>query len=92
MTASLPSLPRLPVPDLHQTLRGYLKSLEPFLHEDNARGGPDFATAYKTRQELVEDFERGLGQLCQRRLIGTFQTLTSCDDQDLVASFGMSKS
>ncbi|KAI0787668.1 acyltransferase ChoActase/COT/CPT [Fomes fomentarius] len=68
-TASLPSLPRLPVPDLHQTLRGYLKSLEPFLHEDHAHGGPDFATAYKTRQELVEDFERGLGQLCQRRLI-----------------------
>ncbi|RPD60077.1 acyltransferase ChoActase/COT/CPT, partial [Lentinus tigrinus ALCF2SS1-6] len=69
MTTAIPTLPRLPVPDLHKTLRGYLKSLEPFLLEEEARGGPDFKNAYDARLKLVEDFEGGLGQLCQRRLL-----------------------
>ncbi|KAI0359864.1 acyltransferase ChoActase/COT/CPT [Trametes cingulata] len=63
-----PSLPRLPVPDLRKTLQRYLKSLEPLLLEDEARGGTDFKTAYEARQRLVNDFENGIGQLCQQRL------------------------
>ena len=68
-------LPRLPVPDLSQTLRNYLHSLEPLLLEDEARGGLNFKTAYDSRLKLVEEFERGLGQLCQQRLLGTLQGL-----------------
>ncbi|KAI0833477.1 acyltransferase ChoActase/COT/CPT [Trametes gibbosa] len=67
--SSMPSLPRLPMPDLHNTLKKYLKSLEPFLLEDEARGGPDFKTAHAARLKLVEDFEHGLGQQCQARLL-----------------------
>ncbi|KAH9850370.1 acyltransferase ChoActase/COT/CPT [Lenzites betulinus] len=66
---SIPSLPRLPMPDLHNTLQKYLKSLEPFLLEDEARGGPNFNAAHAARLKLVEDFERGIGQVCQARLI-----------------------
>ena len=70
-TSALPSLPRLPVPDLHATLRAYLTSLEPFLLEDEARGGQDFKTAYNTRLNLVDDFELNIGRRCQKRLLGT---------------------
>ncbi|KAI0749339.1 acyltransferase ChoActase/COT/CPT [Daedaleopsis nitida] len=66
---STPSLPRLPVPDLHQTLRTYLKSLEPLLLEDEARGGLAFGSAYEARHKIIEDFEHGLGQKCQQRLL-----------------------
>ncbi|KZT00792.1 acyltransferase ChoActase/COT/CPT [Laetiporus sulphureus 93-53] len=65
----LRDLPRLPVPGLHQTLQKYLKSLEPFLLEDEARGGPSFREAYEKRAEWVEDFERGIGAVCQERLL-----------------------
>ncbi|EIW57547.1 acyltransferase ChoActase/COT/CPT [Trametes versicolor FP-101664 SS1] len=65
---STPSLPRLPVPDMHTTLQKYLRSLEPILLEDEARGGTDFRTAYAARVKLVEDFEHGLGPTCQERL------------------------
>ncbi|PIL35584.1 transporter [Ganoderma sinense ZZ0214-1] len=68
-TSPLPSLPRLPVPDLHATLKGYLTSLEPFLLEDEARGGQDFKTAYNARLKLVEDFEHNLGKICQQKLL-----------------------
>ncbi|KAI0635930.1 acyltransferase ChoActase/COT/CPT [Trametes polyzona] len=67
--SAVPSLPRLPVPDLHKTLQKYLKSLEPFVLEDEARGGPDFTSAYDARVKLVEDFERGIGRVCQERLL-----------------------
>lgn len=67
---STPSLPRLPVPDMYTTLQKYLRSLEPILLEDEARGGTDFKTAYASRVKLVEDFERGLGPTCQERLQG----------------------
>ena len=70
-TTSLPSLPRLPIPDLQATLKGYLKSLEPFLLEDESRGGPDFKTAYDARLRIIEDFEQGIGKRCQQRLTGT---------------------
>ncbi len=74
---AIPTLPRLPVPALHQTLKAYLKSLEPFLLEDEARGGSDFKSAYDARLKFVEDFERGLGQLCQQRLLGTLHITSS---------------
>ncbi len=70
-TSPLPSLPRLPVPDLHATLKAYLASLEPFLLEDEARGGQDFKTAYNARLKLVEDFQLNVGRICQQRLLGT---------------------
>ena len=70
-THTAQSLPRLPVPDLHKTLRGYLKSLEPFLLEQESRGGQPFQDAYEARVRLVEDFERDIGKSCQRRLLGT---------------------
>lgn len=75
-TASpLPSLPRLPVPDLNATLKGYLTSLEPFLLEDHARGDQDFKTAYNARLKLVEDFELNVGRICQQRLLGVYPCL-----------------
>ncbi|KAI1797126.1 acyltransferase ChoActase/COT/CPT [Ganoderma leucocontextum] len=68
-TSALPSLPRLPVPDLPATLKGYLTSLEPFLLEDEARGGQDFKTAYEARLKLIQDFELNIGRICQQRLL-----------------------
>ncbi|OJT11461.1 Carnitine O-acetyltransferase [Trametes pubescens] len=53
---------------MHTTLQKYLRSLEPILLEDEARGGTDFKTACAARVKLVEDFERGLGPTCQERL------------------------
>ncbi|KAI0734125.1 acyltransferase ChoActase/COT/CPT [Fomitopsis betulina] len=67
--SSHPSLPRLPVPDLHQTLHKYLQSLEPLLLEDELRGGPSYAEARQTRETWAEDFERGIGRVCQDRLL-----------------------
>ena len=71
---STPTLPRLPVPDLHKTLQKYLKSIQPFLLEDEKRGGVDFKSALEDRVKLVNDFERGLGPLCQQRLLGKCET------------------
>lgn len=66
------TLPRLPVPDLHQTLKRYTQSLVPFLLEQEARGGPSHHTALKTAAERADEFEQGLGLTCQQRLIGDF--------------------
>ncbi|KAI0001470.1 acyltransferase ChoActase/COT/CPT [Russula compacta] len=63
-----PTLPRLPVPDIHQTLSKYLRSLVPLLQEDEARGGPPWRSALEERQRLADEFERGLGAKCQERL------------------------
>ncbi|KAH9903022.1 acyltransferase ChoActase/COT/CPT [Cubamyces lactineus] len=71
---STPTLPRLPVPDLHKTLLKYLKSVEPFLLEDERRGGVDFQSALEHRVKLVNDFERELGPLCQQRLLALDQS------------------
>lgn len=65
-------LPRLPVPPLRDTLDRYLKSLEPFLLEDEARGGASFRESMDTRQAWAKEFELGLGQTLQERLMGTF--------------------
>ena len=66
------TLSRLPVPDLHQTLQKYLQSLEPFLLEEELRGGPSYAAARRTRETWAEDFERGIGRVCQDRLLGEY--------------------
>lgn len=63
-------LSRLPVPDLRKTLDRYLTSLEPFLLEDEARGGPSFRTAYAQRAQWADEFASGIGRVCQERLIG----------------------
>ena len=64
-------LPRLPVPPLHDTLDRYLISIEPFLLEDEVRGGPSFKNAMAKRRSLADEFERGIGSICQERLVGT---------------------
>jgi hypothetical protein len=64
------TLPRLPVPDLHQTLSKYLRSLVPLLQEDEARGGPSWRSALQQRQQWADEFESGLGAQCQERLHG----------------------
>nr|GAT46572.1 predicted protein [Mycena chlorophos] len=63
------SLPRLPVPELRQTLDRYLRSIEPFLLEDERRGGIPFKTAYALRREWADEFASGVGSLCQDRLL-----------------------
>lgn len=69
---SLVTLPRLPVPDLRKTLDRYLASLEPLLLEDGQRGGLQFEDAYALRRKLADDFESGVGQVLQERLVGSF--------------------
>ena len=63
-------LPRLPVPDLRSTLKRYLKSLEPLLLENEARGGQSFQAAYDARARWADKFETGMGRVCQERLLG----------------------
>lgn len=65
-----PTLPRLPVPDLHKTLSKYLRSLVPLLQEDETRGGIPWQSALQERQRWADEFERGLGATCQERLHG----------------------
>ncbi|EKM58277.1 uncharacterized protein PHACADRAFT_26793 [Phanerochaete carnosa HHB-10118-sp] len=67
-TSSRVRLPRLPVPDLHRTLQGYLTSLEPFLLEDDAKGVSKYSDALAVRKRWAEDFEHGLGSVLQERL------------------------
>jgi carnitine O-acetyltransferase len=63
-------LPRLPIPPLRKTLDRYLNSIQPFLLEDEARGGTPFAESYALRVMWAEEFESGHGALAQDRLIG----------------------
>lgn len=65
-----PTLPRLPVPNLHETLSKYLRSLVPLLQENEAREGPSWRLALQQRQQWADEFERGLGSKCQERLHG----------------------
>jgi hypothetical protein len=69
------SLPRLPVPDLSKTLSRYLASLEPLLLEDEKRGGISYQSAYSLREKWAQDFEFGIGQLLQDRLLGPLSAL-----------------
>ncbi|KAH9917835.1 acyltransferase ChoActase/COT/CPT [Fomitopsis serialis] len=66
---SAPTLARLPVPDLHQTLQKYVQSLDPLILEDEARGGLRFSEARRIRETWAEDFEHGIGKVCQERLL-----------------------
>ena len=63
---------RLPVPALRHTLNRYLDSLEPFLHEDERRGGMSFSSAYALREKWADEFESGIGGTLQERLLGLF--------------------
>ena len=62
---------RLPVPALRSTLDRYLRSLEPFLLEDETRGGERFVDAMNKRIAWAREFEEGIGRVCQNRLIGS---------------------
>jgi carnitine O-acetyltransferase len=61
---------RLPVPPLRQTLDKYVRSLVPFLREDEARGGPSFAAEMDRQVRLASEFEHGIGRTLQERLLG----------------------
>ncbi|KDQ57097.1 hypothetical protein JAAARDRAFT_35697 [Jaapia argillacea MUCL 33604] len=54
----VPTLPRLPVPDLRQTLLRYLTSIEPFLHEDEAAGGKPFDESHLEQAEWLKTLPR----------------------------------
>lgn len=73
--SSKATLPRLPVPDLQQTLQRYLNSIEPLLLDDAKRGGSPFEQAIEKRKLWAEDFANGLGKACQERLHRTSYSL-----------------
>lgn len=66
----LPRLPRLPVPPLRTTLDKYLKSIQPFLLEDEARGGAPFEESFTLRVKWAKEFEWGVGREAQNGLVG----------------------
>ncbi|KAG2146165.1 acyltransferase ChoActase/COT/CPT [Suillus bovinus] len=66
--STMEKLPRLPVPDLRKTLDRYLQSIQPFLREDEARGHSLFESNYEKRVQWADDFEKGIGRLCQHKL------------------------
>ncbi|KAL1502335.1 hypothetical protein ABEB36_007490 [Hypothenemus hampei] len=53
------SLPRLPLPSVHDTMTRYLKSVRPLLDDK----------AYEKMEKLAADFENGIGKKLQRYLI-----------------------
>lgn len=68
-SSSAPILRRLPVPHLKDTLQKYLVSLEPFLLEDDAASISPYDKAREKVQHCLADFESGLGQDLQARLL-----------------------
>ena len=66
------TLPRLPVPDLHKTMERYLASLEPFLLEEQRLGNASYDASYARHLKRVKEFESGIGQVLQERLIGLY--------------------
>ncbi|KAF5382187.1 hypothetical protein D9615_004445 [Tricholomella constricta] len=69
-TRQRPTLPRLPVPDLRQTLTRYLASLEPLLLEDERLGKASYHSSYAASSKRAQAFESGIGKLLQERLLG----------------------
>ncbi|KAG6821292.1 hypothetical protein H0H93_000152 [Arthromyces matolae] len=67
---SRPALPRLPIPELRQTLDRYLASLEPLLLEDDRLGRSSFESSYALRVKWAQTFEFGIGKILQERLHG----------------------
>lgn len=61
---------RLPVLSLDHTLPKYLKSLEPFLREDERQGGNPFPLEMEKRIQWAKEFEQGIGSILQERLVG----------------------
>ncbi|KAJ8922373.1 hypothetical protein NQ315_004316 [Exocentrus adspersus] len=53
------SLPRLPLPSIHDTMIRYLRSVKPLLDEEK----------YKRMEKLAAEFENGIGKKLQRYLI-----------------------
>jgi carnitine O-palmitoyltransferase 1, liver isoform len=53
------SLPRLPLPSVHDTMTRYLRSVRPLLDDE----------AYERVKRESEDFEKGIGKKLQRYLI-----------------------
>jgi carnitine O-acetyltransferase len=68
------SLPRLPVPDLPETLSRYLQSLEPLLQE---KFGNSAHVQKVKREAWASDFEQGLGRVLQERLVGVLSLLNA---------------
>ncbi|TEB34514.1 carnitine acetyltransferase [Coprinellus micaceus] len=62
-------MPRLPVPELRKTLDKYLASLEPFLREDEKRGGMNYHSGLSLRKKWADEFEQGIGKVLQDRLV-----------------------
>lgn len=67
-------MPRLPVPELRKTLDKYLASLEPFLREDEKRGGMNYHSGLSLRKKWADEFEQGIGKVLQDRLVGTYSS------------------
>ncbi|XP_044280569.1 peroxisomal carnitine O-octanoyltransferase isoform X2 [Varanus komodoensis] len=53
------SLPSLPVPALHESLKKYLDSVRPFLNQEE----------YQRTQDIVKRFENGIGKELQQKLL-----------------------
>jgi hypothetical protein len=64
------SSPRLPVPSIRQTIDAYLESLEPFLEDLSKKSGRSKEDLASERKLWADDFEKGVGKLCQDRLLG----------------------
>lgn len=54
------SLPRLPVPSIHNTVRRYLRSIKPICKTEED---------YERIQKLAVEFENGIGKKLQRYLV-----------------------
>ncbi|XP_044734415.1 carnitine O-palmitoyltransferase 1, liver isoform isoform X2 [Chrysoperla carnea] len=53
------SLPKLPLPSVHDTTRRYLRSVRPLVDDEN----------YKRLENLAQEFENGIGKKLQRYLV-----------------------
>jgi len=69
-TATARRLPRLPVPNLENTLQTYLRSLQPLIKDDADRNGTSIQTVTTRQETLAGLFANGLGKTLQERLHG----------------------